>query len=267
MHVVVNSIKEDVPVGSESLNGQKNYHHNILLCLGYKPDNLPLANFLALYQQLPGRWLVASPIHWQATHNDAMIVANGQELELTEQESRLWFSEVAQFLHADQFTPVFHDAHTWLFKIDDKPQITSQSPLTILHQSIMPILTRLDTSFYWQRLITELQMYLTAHPLNEKRQPKLAINGLWFWGEAEFSFSGNRTVVTDDEVLLNHTHQFSPLTPMTVIKKNHLVIINDPKQIEFCNLTAKMRKNKVHWYWNNLAYCTKVSWWSRIRGY
>ncbi|ARG97557.1 hypothetical protein [Legionella micdadei] len=265
MDVIINDVKDDFPSGSEPLQSQEDYYLNILIGLGYKPGNLPLAPLLAAYHQLPGRWVIASPIHWEATHNDAMIIASGKELELTENESLRWFSEVTQFLHADHFQCFFQDPQKWLFNIDNKPKITSCSIQSVLHRSMMPILNRLDESFYWQRLITELQMYLSSHPLNKMREGKLSINGLWFWGEGELAVPTKRPIATDDEILLKLGLPISPLTPTMSLKQDHLLIINDVKQIEFCNLEDKMRKNKIHWYWNNLAYSSPAThWWSRL---
>lgn len=269
MDVVVNGTKDTVPVRSKPLIGHGNYYSNFLVCLGCDSLSLPLADLLRRYHQLEGLWLIASPIHWEATHNDAMIVALDSELELTEKESRLWFAEIKEFLKADSFDPVYHNSDLWLLKIDDKPAIRSKSVYSMLHQSMMPVLHTLDSTFYWQRLITELQMFLSAHQLNSKRENKFPINGLWFWGEGKFNIPGNRPIVTDDEELLSlassTSSPISRLTPATVFEKDHLLIINNPQQIELCNLEEKIKKNAVHWYWNNVAYsCEPNHWWSSL---
>lgn len=263
MDVIVNAIKEELPANSKSL--QNNYYSSILHCLGYEREQIPLGNLLKLYHQLEGDWLIASPVHWEASHNDAVLSAAFNELELSEDESRLWFFEVADFLKPDGFSPVFHDAHLWLFKIDNKPNICSQSLNTLLHQSLMPVFSSLDTSHYWQRLITEMQMYLSAHPLNLKRQG-LPINGLWFWGEGAFVPKG-RTIVTDDQILLSNYSAIKPLMPTTFFNKEDLIIIHDPKEIERCGLMEKIKNNTVNWYWSNCSYTNqKKSWWSKIWG-
>lgn len=263
MDVIVNSEKDVLPTGSKDLGQHANYHQNILLRLGYEPAHLPLANLLKAYHDLAGQWLIASPVHWEATHNDAMLIAAGKTLELSDAESRLWFAEVADFLKADGFTPVYHDAYTWLFKVDDKPPIKSQALETLVHQSLMPIFNGLDDSLFWQRLITELQMYLSANPLNERRQG-LALNGLWFWGEGDFKLNGLRDIVSDDEVLLRDK-TVKGLTPESVFSKNDLLVINDPQQIDRCDLEKKLKNNTVNWYWSNCSYSCKANhWWSRI---
>ncbi|CDZ79219.1 hypothetical protein BN59_03537 [Legionella massiliensis] len=265
MDVVVNGIKDELPSDSKPLAGLGDYYQNILLCFSYEPESLPLADLLKHYHQLSGKWLVASPVHWEATHNDAMLVAAGTELELSEDESRLWFTQVADFLKADGFNPVFHDTQTWLFNIDDKPEIKSQSAQSLMHKSLMPALSGLDKSLYWQRLITELQMYLGAHPLSSLREG-LAINGLWFWGEGELQIKTKRVVTTDDEVLIDSLGQsLSALSPTTAFAKDDLLIISDPKQLVANQLEERINKHKVNWYWNNCSYSRKAThWWSRL---
>lgn len=265
MDIIVNGDMKELPANSKSITRQPNYYYSILECLGYEPQHLPLANLLKLYHQLEGDWLIASPVHWEASHNDAMLSAAFSELKLSDEESRLWFFEVADFLKADGFTPIYHDAYLWLFKIDSKPRIYSQTLETLMHQSLMPVFSSLDNSHYWQRLITEMQMYLSAHPLNLKRQG-LTINGLWFWGEGTFEFK-NRTILSDDPILLSNNSAIKALTSSTSFNKEDLVIIHDPKQIEDSGLLEKTKTSNLNWYWNNCHYASqKKSWWSKVWG-
>lgn len=178
MDVVINDVREVVPAKSKPLISQRDYYLNLLTCLGYPPQNPPLGHFLSLYHQLEGRWLIASPIHWQATHNDALILATGKELELTSTQARLWFDALAQFFKEENINMIYHDDCMWLISIDNKPEIFSQSVYSMLHQSLMPAFAKMDKTFFWQRLITEIQMYMGSHPLNAQRQEKPIVNGL-----------------------------------------------------------------------------------------
>ncbi len=260
MDAVINAIKEVAAANSQPLSSQRNYYLNVLNCLGYDPIHPPLANLFARYHQLAGQWLIASPIHWEATHNDAMITAIDSELELTEEESQLWFADLSQFLK-DDFHWHYHDAHTWLLKVDDKPSIFSQSLYAMQHHSLMPVFAIMDKTLFWQRLMTELQMYLSSHPLNTQRQGKLTINGVWFWGQGELNPQTQRKIVTDDEVLLASLADVADDFLSTPLTKNHLIAIKYPQQIDFSHLQDKMQKYPVHWYWNNLAYLTKRRFW------
>lgn len=269
MDLIINDIKDEAPSDSSSLHGLKDYYQNILLCLGYEEQHLPLADLLKYYHHLSGQWFVATPVHWEATHNDAVLVAGAKELALSEEESRLWFKEVADFLKDDGFNPVYHDAQTWLFKAEGKPPFKSKSLSSILHQSLMPLLTNLDNSLYWQRLFTELQMYLSAHPLNLRRESELPVNGLWFWGEGCMQKYGKKVITTDDKILqawADETGQkMSVLSANSNIQPEQLIVIYDAKQIKLCNLEDKIKKNQVNWYWNNCSYSKKAAaWWSRL---
>ncbi|MBA2710065.1 MAG: hypothetical protein H0U57_05700 [Tatlockia sp.] len=268
MDIIVNGEIDKIPDASIKINRQANYQQHILECLGYGPEHLPMANLLKLYHQLPGRWIIASPVHWEATHNDALITAAGSDLHLSDEESHLWFAEIVNFLKDDGFTPVYYNANTWLFKIDNKPVINSQPLSALLHKSLMPALSALDKSYYWQRLITELQMFLSAHSLNLNRQ-NLPINGIWFWGEGDFEIPpAKKTIISDDPVLLLiNTTRINPLNLTIPWDGDELIIVNDPMQVESSGFREKIKKTKVNWYWNNCSYSVQPkSWWSKLWG-
>ena len=128
---------------------------------------------------LEGHWLIATPVHWQATHNDAMIVSCGESLNLSESQGRALFQEFSNFVHGDNIKTHYHDACTWLIQADGKPDIISVSPHDIMHKSITPYLKSLDKTLFWQRLITEIQMLFS-----EARHQQASVNGVWIWSDA-----------------------------------------------------------------------------------
>ena len=185
MDVVINAECAEVPVGSTPLSHQGNYYHHIFSCLLGPIESPPVADLLRRYYGLEGDWLIASPIHWQATHNDAMIVASAHELKLSESESVRFFSALAEFVAAYSIKLHYHDAYTWLLNVDGQPHITAKPVHALLHQSLMPELRTLDSTLFWQRLITEIQMFFSAHPFNKEREEKYSINGIWIWGNGK----------------------------------------------------------------------------------
>lgn len=134
--------------------------------------------------QLEGQWQVVSPIHWQATHNDAMIIACGDMLQLSEAQSRQWFDVFAQFLNDGQTTLYYHDAYTWLIQKKAAPPLHAKPASLLLQQSLTPHLKALDSTGFWQRLITEVQMLFSQHALNAQQLEGFPINGIWIWGVA-----------------------------------------------------------------------------------
>lgn len=263
MDVVINSFSEGMPSAANALVSEQHYLLNTLAALGADRNQLPLASLLKRYHQLEGSWLIASPISWEATHNDAMLVAAGASLQLDDKLARVWFAEVSQFFASDGMQLVYHDATTWLVNVSKKPPIVSQSPFHLLHQSFMPLLEALDPSMYWQRLITELQMFMGSHPLNYARP--FPINGLWFWGNGELPVPTDKPLLSDDEVIRQVFPYCQAFDATSTPPKEALVIIahSNPELIsQFKTTTAKM---PVNWYWNNLAYHSKAQrWWTKL---
>jgi len=262
MDVIINADRELAPPDSQLLATEGHHLLNFLRCAGYDANYLPIADLLRQYHQLEGEWLVMMPVHWQATHNDAMIIAFGNELALSEEESRALFNQISTFLQEDGLDLYYHDANTWLVNLKDKPSITSKPVWQMQNQSMMSVLATMDKSLYWQRLLTELQMLLNADTTKEQSL-RLPVNGVWFFGNGTFSWPVNRDIMTDDEQLLTH---FSPaLKPLDFdkpIANNAILLINYPEKINIDWLETTLSKQKVSWFWNNIAYSTaKKSWW------
>ncbi|MDP3704481.1 MAG: hypothetical protein Q8R24_01050 [Legionellaceae bacterium] len=263
MNVVINSCIDTVPEGSLPIPNQSHYYHHILSCLGYPLLTPPVADLLRKWHGLDGVWLVVSPIHWQATHNDAMIVAAGEDLQLTELEGHQWFEAFAEFVSAETMRVHYHDASTWLIQLSEHPIITAQPVQTMLHQSMMPHLDGMDHTFFWQRFMTESQMFLSNHALNTSRIGRYSINGLWIWGGGVLQTRSKCTIVVDNQ------HAFSLATLLSlnvsfysaerIYPRDALVLWSDLSRLKA--LQAKLTKQTVSWYWNNCTYQTKPKHW------
>jgi hypothetical protein len=163
MDVIVNAIKPSSPPGVEALTTQHDFWLNCLVQLGQDPLYTPLAELFRQQLNLEaGDWYIISPIHWEVTHNDAMISAYGDALNLSESLSRIWFEELSQFLAQDGFVLIYYSPAHWLMKVTNHtlvPALKSPNLKDMEHQSMMPVLATLDPTLYWQRLLTELQMF------------------------------------------------------------------------------------------------------------
>lgn len=265
MNVVINSCIDNVPEGSLPLPNQGHYYHHILTCLGYPLFEPPVADLLRRLHGLDGTWLVVSPIHWQATHNDAMIVAAGDDLQLTELESQKWFEAFADFVSDEKISAYYHDASTWLIQLDGHPRITAKPVHSLLHQSMMPQLEALDTTFFWQRFMTESQMFFSGHALNTLRNGRYPINGLWIWGGGVLRQPGKHAIVVNDQ----HTQSLAALLSTNVslysaeqsYPHDTLMLWSDLERLG--DLQTKLTKQTVSWYWNNHVYQLKPKHWLR----
>ncbi|MGQ3887604.1 hypothetical protein ACQUW5_01060 [Legionella sp. CNM-1927-20] len=267
MDVILSNNKfSPVPKNSKPLVTQGNFELNFLATLGYETSHPPLGDLLKQYYQLEGEWLVASPIFWQASHNDAFIVAANNDLDLNDKESYAWFKEVEQFLMEENFSMYYHSANIWLIKVANKPQLNSQPVHLIMHKSLMPFLEEMDKTLYWQRLFTELQMFLSNHDYNQQRLNKPPLNGLWFYGGGEFALNSKRLILTDDaRFRLAFSQQIKQLDLTDRIDNNSILLLKDINQINTEKLTEMLKNRTVSWFWNNTAYQTfKEHWWDKL---
>lgn len=267
MDVVINDTIDIPPQDSEPLSHRGFFYNNLLLCLGYDDSSLPVGDLLRRYHHLnEGAWLVVSPIHWEASHNDAMIASCGLDLQLSEEESQQWFTAFKEFVAAEDMSLHYHNAYTWLLQYDKKPPITAKPVYTLLHQSMMSALKTLDKTLFWQRFITECQMFFSAHPLNKERQ-FLSINGVWFWGDGALRERTARSVICYDEKMIKignllSTHVSAHSAPLA---NNSLLMLDKLGEQEHDALLSQLQNYNVCWYWNNLSYSTKPKkWWSRL---
>ncbi|MFY7698416.1 MAG: hypothetical protein ACOVQX_06380 [Legionella sp.] len=266
MDIIIDAELAIPPKDCLRLANHHDIHINLLIALSYHADQIPLADLLRQCHALPGEWLLVSPIHWQVTHNDAMIVACEQQLQLSEREARLWFDVFAAYVAHEHMTVVFHHPYLWLLRVTDKPKITAKPVYHLIGASLSREIECIDRSHYWQRLMTEVQMLFSAHPLNTARQP-YPINGVWLWGNGELSLS-TRTIITDKNLinlarLVSHKVQF--YHDDNKFSCDDILLLQSVTSDQLKGLRTSLHKQNVCWYWNNIAYsCKRLGWFSRL---
>ena len=218
---------------------------NLLASLEYPISSPPLAALLKAYHQLEGEWVIASPIHWEATHNDAQIVAFGETLDVQEYD----FQSYAQYLSEAGHTLFYHSPTIWLLRVDGAPPLHAKSVYQLLGKPLMPELLQLDYSMYWQKYITESQMFFAA-----KMQDR-AINGVWLWGNAPLS-PKTTAICADATCYPLAQHAQAPVTlytPELSLKRFPILLIKD---LDSLSEAHKKQLKGMHsaYYWNNMAY-------------
>lgn len=264
MEVIINGAISPLPAASKPLKTEKCWLLNFLACLQYSPFSPPLGDFLSRYHQLPGRWLAMVPIYWEASHNDSHVAAYGQDFQFSEEESYAWFKEIAQFLKEENMGLHYHSANLWLVNVDNKPPLLSIPP-SGLQQSMTAVLQQMDATMYWQRLLTELQMFLSNHPLNNLRPNQLPVNGVWVYGEGDLVFSTTKLIKSNDEQLLKaFPQQVKRLSLEIPLKKNTIIVIAENSSFDYEYFLLRYGNQSIHWFWNNAAYATKKRpWWNK----
>ncbi|KTD50819.1 hypothetical protein [Legionella quateirensis] len=261
MDVIINADCASVPMDVTPLTSMRQVSLHLLASLGYDRLNLPLADLLRITHHLEGSWVVLSPIHWQASHNDAMIIAAGSDLQLSEQESLSWFKLLSDYLHVDGLTLYYHDASTWLLHAANKPLLNAKPVYCLFSHSLMPELAQLDSTMYWQKFFTECQMFFASQPNSS------LLNGVWAWHGGTLAAKKSIPVCADEtffsmaQACSNKVTLYSPsvrLRDFQIILLNDIEILDPKHQQELSTISA-------HWYWLNSAYAHKnYNWFTRI---
>lgn len=125
-----------------------------------------------------GYWLCADPVHLQLQHAEMVLIP---DVALNRDEAAALCGALnAQFADAGLRFLAPHPLR-WYVQLQADPLLTT-TPLSQaawrdarLHQP------QGVEELQWQRILTEVQMLLHAHPVNQARSG-LAVSSLWLWG-------------------------------------------------------------------------------------
>lgn len=163
------------------------FEHQVLSSLGYDIPagrELPVA---ALHKQIettaPGLLWCLDPVHVQLDREMAYL-ASPDTVLLSEAEARALIASINQHF-ADSMHVRYHRPQQWLVQIS--LEISTFTPTQATRQDINRMLPHGEDAQRWRKLLTELQMLLHAHPVNETRiqAGKPPVNSVWLWGGGE----------------------------------------------------------------------------------
>ncbi|MSQ58480.1 MAG: hypothetical protein EXR36_02225 [Betaproteobacteria bacterium] len=144
--------------------------------------NPPCAALTALADGLgpsDNYWLRADPIHLQPMRDDlaAMEIA-----DLAPEEAQALIQSINALLADDGLQLIYGAPNRWYFRLLAQPRITTTALSQVIGRGIDVHLPKGDEAPAWQRRLTEIQMLLHTHAINEKREWRLAVSALWLWG-------------------------------------------------------------------------------------
>ncbi|RUR12800.1 hypothetical protein [Legionella sp. km772] len=261
MDVIINADSLTSPGEAKTLVSQGSALLNLLSCLDYDTENPPLAALLAQYHQLEGDWLILNPAHWQASHNNVAIIAFGKELGLDKSELETIFHRFSAHLRQNSMALYYHDEHIWLVSSTHNSLLKTKPIHQILNKPLMFELAAMDDTMYWQKFLTESQMFFST--LNN--QP--VINGVWLWGGGLLGEKKNTKIITDSsffEIAQLCSTDVSLYEASSSLNHCDLLLLSD---ISVLNKThqEQLEKREVCWYWNNQAYAySPASWLTRL---
>jgi hypothetical protein len=122
-----------------------------------------------------GWWARADPVHLRLLRDRAIVVP-AEAMEISQQEADALAGALNRhFADTAQFDTL--DSRRWTARLKDEKQFLKHPALEAAGRDV-------PASGGSEAMLTEIQMLLHAHPVNEAREARgePAINSLWLWG-------------------------------------------------------------------------------------
>lgn len=127
--------------------------------------------------------LRADPVHLQLDRDHARLL-EGEALDLSLGEAQALVDSInAHFTDNDMIFEVAESQH-WYLSCKRKLDVDMSPPGYAAGRNVQHFLPGGDSGRYWNAFLTEVQMLLHTHPVNQHRQAhgQLPVNSLWLWG-------------------------------------------------------------------------------------
>ena len=138
-------------------------------------------------------WLRADPVHL-SVNRDRVVLLDASQLDISAAESAALVAALQAHFKSDGLNVYGPHPQRWY--------ITSDRPIALCTQPVSAVRGRSVADHWfdgadrarWQARLSEMQMLLHAHPLNEARETagQLPINGVWLWGAGEQPADGKK---------------------------------------------------------------------------
>ena len=142
---------------------------------------------------LQGAWAFVTLCHWQATTHEVTMRQLPMQ-DLSAEESDTLLVAMKPFFAQDGITLYPHEPGRWLAHGAVFDGLPSASPDRVLGRNLSPWMPTAAQASGLIRLVSEMQMLLYTHPVNDARERRgaLAANAIWFsgTGTAPVSLSG-----------------------------------------------------------------------------
>ncbi len=168
------------------------YEQSVLEHLGFEvpsPDCIPGTMILwqeQLDTQMSEDCVCADPIYIRADNDNARIMDAGN-LHITDAETDKLLLTINDFLEDDGLTLIKGSCHNWFLTGMDSSALATLPVKTVVGRNMTNFLPDSVQAGEWLKLMTELQMLLFTHPVNQHRESRgqFPINGVWFWGQGK----------------------------------------------------------------------------------
>ncbi len=131
-------------------------------------------------------YMCADPVHLQADMDHAILTSSA-DLAISDNESTVLRDALNQHFNQDGLCFIATGKDNWFVASKEKIQINTTPLSDAVGRNINFILPKGETSAFWKQVLTEAQMLMHSHDINNKRESLdlQSINSLWFHGCGE----------------------------------------------------------------------------------
>ena len=168
--------------------------------------DLPIAAMERMAADLAhdGYWLKLNPVNFEEDKSFLMM-SYPEALSLQLDEARELAESINRHFSDDGWQIDVSDAYNWYLRVDKLPGISTTPLWRVVGKDILQYLPGGDNAARWRGWLTEIQMLLHMHPVNQQRAEKglKQVNGVWVWGggllpdvqsQQEIAFAGNNRI-------------------------------------------------------------------------
>ncbi|HMN44846.1 MAG TPA: hypothetical protein PKE27_09750 [Povalibacter sp.] len=130
-----------------------------------------------------GYWLHAEPVHFVAGLDRLSFLSLAGESKVTDAERSALFEQLApSFASGDHVLQAM--GSEWFLRSSRALQVTTSTPDAAAASELQTVMPRGQDAAELRRVMTELQMLLHEHPVNDARARRglPAVNAVWLWG-------------------------------------------------------------------------------------
>lgn len=128
-------------------------------------------------------WLRADPVHWRL-RGDKMLLADDKHFALTQLEADAIIKALNDQFKDEGLRFLAPTPARWYLRLARTPQLSTIPLSRAAGKPVDAYLPAGEAAAHWRGLLSEIQMLLHAHPVNQARSDRgePEINSLWLWG-------------------------------------------------------------------------------------
>lgn len=128
-------------------------------------------------------YMHADPVHLRADLEQA-VLSSSVDLSITEPESKALYDMLNAHFKQDGLHFLALNKDQWFISSDKEIQINTTSLIDAVGRNVNFILPKGENSGHWKKILTEAQMLMHMHKVNDNRENNgyMTINSLWFHG-------------------------------------------------------------------------------------